>query len=95
MAAEVARVRVLIRGRVQGVGFRWGVGSRARSLGLGGSVRNLQDGSVEAFLEGPRDRVESVVEWCRHGPAGAKVDAIEVDEESPIGQVEFAQRPVG
>lgn len=87
MAAEVVRVRVLIHGRVQGVGFRWGVRSRAQPLGLGGSVRNLPDGTVEAFLEGPRDRVESVVDWCRHGPAGAKVDAIQVVEEQPIGEV--------
>lgn len=95
MTAEPVRVRVLVRGHVQGVGFRWGVGSRARSLGLGGSVRNLPDGSVEAFLEGPRDRVESVVEWCRHGPSGAQVAAIEVVEEPPIGEVEFDQRPAG
>jgi len=80
---------------VQGVGFRWGVGSRARSLGLGGSVRNLPDGTVEAFLEGPRDRVESVVDWCRHGPSGARVDGVEVSKEEAVGEVEFAQRPVG
>ena len=80
---------------MQGVGFRWGVGSRARLLGLGGSVRNLPDGTVEAFLEGPRDRVESVVDWCRHGPSGARVDAIEVAEEEPLGESAFDQRPVG
>lgn len=69
--------------------------SRARSLGLGGSVRNLVDGRVEAVLEGPRDRVNSVVEWCRHGPSGAHVDGVEVAEEQPVGEVEFAQRPAG
>ena len=95
MTAEPVRVRVLIHGHVQGVGFRWGIGSRARSLGLGGSVRNLPDGAVEAFLEGPRDRVESVVDWCRHGPSGARVDAIEVVEEPSMGAIEFDQRPAG
>ena len=95
MAIDLVRVRVSVRGTVQGVGFRWGVLSRSRSLGLGGSVRNLADGTVEAFIEGPRDRVESVVDWCRHGPAGAKVDAIEVVEEPPEGELEFAQRPAG
>jgi len=58
-------------------------------------VRNLLDGAVEAFLEGPRDRVESVVGWCRHGPSGARVDGVEVSDEQPIGETEFAQRPAG
>jgi len=58
-------------------------------------VRNLADGTVEAFLEGPRDRVESLVDWCRHGPTGARVDGVEVADEPPIGEVEFAQRPGG
>ena len=79
-----------MRGRVQGVGFRWGAGSRARSLGLGGSVQNLADGTVEALFEGPRDRVESLVEWCRHGPSGARVDAVDVSEEEPVGETGFA-----
>lgn len=80
---------------MQGVGFRWGVASRARSLRLGGSVRNLADGRVEVFLEGPRERVDSVVEWCRHGPSGARVDGVEVVEKQLVGEVEFAQRPAG
>jgi acylphosphatase len=63
------------------------VASRADSLGLVGSVRNLPDGTVEAFLEGPRDRVESVVEWCRHGPSGARVDGVEISDEQPTGEV--------
>lgn len=89
------RFRVFVSGRVQGVGFRWGVMSRARSLGLGGSVRNLADGRVEAVLEGPRDRVDAVVEWCRRGPSGARVDGVAVVEERPVGEIEFAQRPAG
>lgn len=89
------RLRVVVSGRVQGVGFRYGIASRGRSLGIGGSVRNLADGTVEAFLEGPRPRVESLVDWCRRGPSGARVDGIELEEESPIGEAEFAQRPAG
>jgi acylphosphatase len=51
------RVRVVVQGRVQGVGFRQSVAARARSLGVTGSIANLADGSVEAVFEGPRDRV--------------------------------------
>ena len=89
------RRRVVVRGRVQGVGFRYGVGSRARSLGVAGWVRNRADGGVEAVFEGPRDRVGSLVDWCRRGPSGARVDVVEVDEEEPLGEVAFAQRPAG
>jgi acylphosphatase len=72
---------------------------RARSLGLGGRVQNRRDGAVEAVFEGPRDRVESTVEWCRRGPSGAEVDRVEVTDEEPRGErefrVEFAQHPTG
>ena len=88
-------MHVVVRGRVQGVGFRYGIASRARSFGLGGCVRNLPDGTVEAFVEGPRDRVASLVDWCRRGPAGARVDGVEATEEAPLGETEFAQRPAG
>lgn len=83
-------MHVIVRGRVQGVGFRYGVAARARSLGLGGLVRNLPDGTVEAFIEGPRDRVESLVAWCRHGPSGARVDGVEAMEVPPEGETAFA-----
>ncbi len=53
-------------------------------------MRNLSDGTVEAFLEGSRVRVESVVEWCRHGPSDAWVDGIEIREEEPVGERGFA-----
>jgi acylphosphatase len=83
------RVRVRVRGRVQGVGFRHDTMVRARSLGLGGWVANLGDGGVEAVFEGPRDRVASMVDWCRRGPAGASVDGVEAHDESPAGEREF------
>jgi acylphosphatase len=92
-------VRVLVRGAVQGVGFRYATVSRAGSLGLGGWVRNRPDGTVEAVFEGPRDRVDSMVEWCRRGPAGARVDGVDVTAERPAGErefrVAFAQPPSG
>jgi len=83
------RTRVIVRGRVQGVGFRYDTARRAGSLGLAGWVRNRSDGAVEAVFEGPSDRVESLVDWCRRGPAGARVDAVEAHREPPAGEREF------
>jgi acylphosphatase len=82
-------VRVLVRGRVQGVGFRVSAASRARALGLAGWVRNRPDGAVEAVFEGPAERVASMVDWCRRGPAGAEVTGIELEDESPTGEDGF------
>jgi acylphosphatase len=78
-----------VRGAVQGVGFRDETRARARSFGLGGFVRNQPDGSVEAVFEGDDELVESMVEWARHGPRGARVDDVEVSWEQPTGEREF------
>ena len=86
------RVRVRIHGRVQGVFFRAEARDRARSLGLGGSVRNLPDGNVEAVFEGNEERVQSMVGWCRRGPAGAYVENVEVTDEEPAGETGFEIR---
>lgn len=70
-------VRLVVRGRVQGVGFRWFVRERAREAGLHGWVRNNPDGSVELVAAGPSaalDRLEAAV---REGPGGAHVRAVE------------------
>jgi acylphosphatase len=85
----VTRARVRVRGLVQGVNFRAETEARARALGVAGWVRNAGDGSVEAVFEGPRDRVESLLAWCRRGPSGACVDAVEVAWEEPRGEPAF------
>jgi acylphosphatase len=85
-----ARAHVVVTGRVQGVFFRVETRNRARSLGLGGWVRNNGDGSVEAVFEGAGERVESMVEWCRRGPAHADVEDVQVAWEDPRGDTEFA-----
>jgi acylphosphatase len=84
------RARVRVNGSVQGVFFRVETRDRARSLGVSGWVRNLQDGAVEAVFEGPEERVESMVEWCRRGPAGARVESVDVDWEDPVREEGFA-----
>lgn len=86
MAGEMVRVHLRIYGRVQGVFFRANMRSVAERLGVKGWVRNLPDGSVEAVLEGPRDKVEEVVRWASRGPPLARVDRVEVDWEDYRGE---------
>ena len=69
---------VFVSGRVQGVGYRAAAQQAARRLGLGGWVRNLPDGRVEAWIAGPRDHVERMIAWCRRGPERAWVRQVEV-----------------
>jgi acylphosphatase len=84
------RAHAVIHGRVQGVFFRGDMRERARSLGVNGWVRNNADGTVEAVLEGADDRLELLLSWCRRGPAGARVDDVDVDWEEPRGEGGFA-----
>jgi len=73
-------VRVVIRGRVQGVGFRAWTEVAAIEHGLEGWVRNRRDGSVEAVFAGPEGVVRAMIETCRRGPPGSRVDAIDQRE---------------
>ena len=75
-----------VRGRVQGVGFRYFVESAAMREGLHGWVRNLPDGSVEAQAEGDVDAVERFERALRHGPPAARVDEVRVDSMDPTGR---------
>jgi acylphosphatase len=72
-----APLRLLIAGRVQGVGFRAFVAREARALGLAGFVRNLADGRVEVVAAGAAAAVAALRDACGRGPAGARVDRIE------------------
>jgi acylphosphatase len=84
-----ARAHVYISGRVQGVGFRWNTLHMAQQLELTGWVRNLWDGRVEAVFEGPADKVQQAVAWCRHGQRPAQVDTIQVSQETPTGEYNY------
>jgi len=70
----------LIRGLVQGVGFRFFVEHEARELGLRGFVRNLADGRVEAVAAGPSDRVQVFIDRVGTGPRAGRVDGLEMSE---------------
>ena len=71
--------RLLITGRVQGVGFRYALADEARALGLRGWVRNRRDGSVEAIVAGSAEDVEAIIAWAHHGPPAARVAGVSVD----------------
>jgi acylphosphatase len=85
-------VRLLVSGLVQGVGFRDSTRQVAERLHLGGWVRNLRDGRVEAHFEGPAAEVGRAVAWCENGPPGARVAEMQVDREEPIGEMTFRVR---
>jgi acylphosphatase len=86
---ETLRRRVLIKGRVQGVGFRWSCRRMAEAQGLAGWCRNLPDGRVEACFEGDPAAVEAALAWCREGPSSAIVTSVDVTAETPQGERGF------
>ena len=77
---------LLIRGRVQGVGYRFFTQDLAQNFGLAGWVRNLPDGNVEAFAQGPRAVIEVFIDLLEQSPSMARVEAITVDWQSPSDQ---------
>lgn len=88
MNEESGRAHVYVSGDVQGVFFRDATEKKARELGLTGWVSNLPDGRVEALFEGPRERVDEMVEWCEHGSSRATVEDVEAEYGDPRGDLE-------
>jgi acylphosphatase len=76
--------RYIVRGRVQGVGFRWFVEREARTLGINGWVRNNADGSVEVLAMGTREQVSALRARLQAGPRAARVDAVDEHEAQPV-----------
>ena len=89
--------RLIISGRVQGVGFRWSLHAEARARGLDGWVRNRRDGTVEALISGAPETVEALTAWAFQGPPSARVDRVLFNEEPNPDDGEtlagFKQRP--
>ncbi len=83
---EKARARVIVRGRVQGVFFRYSTQEMANRLHLFGWVKNRWDGAVEAVFEGERGRVEEMIEWCHAGPPGAHVHRVDTQWGEYLGE---------
>jgi acylphosphatase len=70
---------LVIKGRVQGVGFRYALADEARELGLCGWVRNCRDGNVEAIVAGPTQAVDAIIAWAHKGPPAASVTVVSVE----------------
>ena len=87
------RVRVVVTGSVQGVGFRWSTRTVADKYGLAGWVRNRSDGAVEAELEGSPEAVDSMLAWLRKGPPSASVSTVDVVEIPAKGEAGFVVEP--
>ena len=89
MSALAKAFRVRIRGLVHGVSFRSSMAQLAAEHGVRGWVRNLPDGSVEAFLEGDERNVQKVLEWARLGPPRARVDRVDIQPAFPRNHRDF------
>jgi acylphosphatase len=86
-------VRLIVTGRVQGVGYRWWARGQARALGVSGWVRNLRDGTVELVAAGGPEAVERMARACREGPPAAMVDSVQRFEAEDEGFDGFKERP--
>jgi acylphosphatase len=87
------RVRAIISGRVQGVGYRAATATEARRLGITGWVKNRSDGAVELEAEGPEDKIAALLGWCEYGPPAAQVTKVATDDIKATGaDREFAVR---
>ena len=84
--SENTRMHAIVEGRVQMVFFRYSTCQEAERLGVKGWVMNRTDGGVEVVAEGPKQDVDELIQWCRHGPPGARVTNIKTTEEPYTGE---------
>ncbi len=81
MTDELEAVKVIISGKVQGVSFRASLKKIAQECNVVGWVRNVEDGSVEAFIQGKNSNVQRVLDWCHSGPPNARVENLVIKKE--------------
>jgi acylphosphatase len=87
---RVIRKQAIVRGEVQGVGFRFHTQATANRLGAAGFVRNLHDGSVEVEVEADERTVERMIDWLKSGPTWANVVSVDVADREPTGDRTFS-----
>jgi acylphosphatase len=88
----MVRKRIIVHGRVQGVGFRYHVYQQALRIGIHGWVKNLPDGTVEIDAEGPSSRMKQFVEAVKRGSPVSKVTHLDIRDEEPTGFQQFEIR---
>lgn len=88
----IRHYRILIKGRVQGVGYRYNAQAAAHKYKLTGFVRNQHDGSVLIHAEGPEEGLNRFIDWCNMGPRLAEVTEVEAEEMKPEGFKTFEVR---
>lgn len=81
--------KIHVRGRVQGVGFRWSSVREAKKNGITGFVKNMSDGSVYIEAEGYGKQLEAFVEWCKTGPGFGYVESVTTDHYPPVNYKDF------
>lgn len=86
LTCDLARIRMVIRGRVQGVFFRATAADEASALGVPGFARNRADGAVEIVAEGDRRKLERFLGWAHMGPPRARVDEVRVEWSVATGE---------
>lgn len=87
MAVQRSRMRAIVKGIVQGVGFRYFTVYQAQRIGgITGYVRNLRDGSVEVVAEGDSEKLQQLLEQLKKGPTGSRVTGVDVFWEQPTGE---------
>lgn len=86
-------MHVIVRGGVQGVGYRYTMRIVATDLGVAGWVRNRRDGTVEAEVEGTPEQVDEVLAWMAEGPPGSHVESATVTDAAPTAETGFEVRP--
>ena len=89
MDMDIEAIRIVVRGRVQGVYFRGSAQTLAVELGLSGLAKNCPDGTVEIHAEGVRASLDEFIEWCKKGPPSADVTGIDVTPVPPQGDEKF------
>jgi DNA ligase D-like protein (predicted 3'-phosphoesterase) len=94
MSEKNTAVRAVVRGRVQGVGYREATVAKAQETSVFGWVRNAEDGSVLVHVEGPEQAVAEMLKFLEEGPAAAAVEAVEIEEAKVEGHEQFAIRGV-